>query len=183
MDTKPPNSVFRKLALELSKFVSARYDETGLLIGDWLVGWLKEDNQRNCILWIGPDDSWPGKERSRNVLYQLTAAGLGHRATPMPIPDWEPSRERCVQTHRLIYEMPGEVAVYCADDENAIALHVLTLNEFTHMRSRMKIIGCNATADDWGNVQAFGGRQPHHGFGRPGPSTCRFSSGRPRCGS
>ncbi|MEW1823539.1 hypothetical protein AB0323_22475 [Arthrobacter sp. NPDC080031] len=155
VDTKPPNAVFRKLALEGPKFVSSRYDETGRLIGDWLVTWLNEDEQRNCILWIGPQNSWPGKERSRNVLYQLTASGLGHRVTPMPITDWAPSRERCVQTHQLIFEMPGEVAIYCADDENAIALHVLTLNEFTHMRGRMKIIGCNATADDWGNIPAF----------------------------
>ncbi|HEV7168705.1 MAG TPA: hypothetical protein VGN49_12150 [Micrococcaceae bacterium] len=155
VDTKPPNSVFRKLALEGPKFVSSRYDETGLLIGDWLVEWLSDDDERLCILWIGPKDSWPGKERSRNVLYQITSAGLGHRVTPMSIPDWSPDRERCVQTHKLMFGMPGEVAVYCADDENAIALHVLTLNEYTHARSRMKIIGCNATPDDWGNVPAF----------------------------
>lgn len=155
IDTKPPNAVFRKLALDGPKFVSSRYDETGRLIGDWLVTWLLEDEGRRCILWIGPNNSWPGKERSRNVLYQITSAGLGHRVTPMPIPDWAPSRERCVQTHQLIFGMPGEVAVYCADDENAIALHVLTLNEFTHMRGRMKIIGCNATPDDWGNIPAL----------------------------
>ena len=176
VETKPPNSVFRKLALEGPRFVSGRVDETGLLIGDWLVGWLKEDDQRNCILWIGPDDSWPGNERSRNVLYQLTAAGLGHRATLMPIPDWEQSRGRCMHTHRMIYEILGEVAICCADDENAIALHVLTLKEFIHVRSRMKIIGCNAPRGRLGKRAGLchEGRGRHRG--RPGQGTGQGSA-------
>ena len=65
-----------------------------------------------------------------------------------------PTPERCHETLDLIEKLDGLVAIYCADDENALALHLMTLTERVSLRARMRIIGCNATPDDWGNIPA-----------------------------
>jgi hypothetical protein len=134
--------------------VSSRYQLTGELIADWLSPWMTERNNRHCILWIGPAGSWAGEERSRQIVYSIVKAGAQDRMHLQPIDNWMPTPERCHQTLDLIEKLDGTVAVYCADDENALALHLLTLTERVHLRSRMRIIGCNATPDDWGNIPA-----------------------------
>lgn len=154
LDAKPPNMVYRRVGLEPPRFVSARYQETGTLIGEWLEPWLLADAARSCILWIGPDGSWAGEERSRQIVYSVVRAGLQDRMTLQPIDNWMPTPERCHETLDLVEKAEGLVAVYCADDENALALHLLTLTERVHLRRKMRIIGCNATPDDWGNIPA-----------------------------
>jgi len=154
LDNKPPNSIYRRVGLEPPRFVSARYQETGTLIGGWLAPWLTADPQRNCILWIGPEGSWAGEERSRQIIYSVVRAGAQERMHLQPIENWMPTPERCHQTLDMVEKMDGLVAIYCADDENALALHLMTLTERVHLRSRMRIIGCNATPDDWGNIPA-----------------------------
>ena len=155
VDTKPPNKVFRDVGIESPRFVSSRYNETGLLTADILEKWLAEEDNRECVLWIGPDNSWPGEERSRNIVYRLTRQSLIDRASLLPISSWAPEPTRCRETMRLVEECRGDVAVYCADDENAMALHLLTITEKPQLRSRMFVIGCNGTPDDWGDVPAI----------------------------
>jgi DNA-binding LacI/PurR family transcriptional regulator len=154
LDAKPPNMVYRRVGLEPPRFVSARYQETGTLIGEWLEPWLLADAARSCILWIGPDGSWAGEERSRQIVYSVVRAGLQDRMSLQPIENWMPTPERCHETLDLVEKAEGLVAVYCADDENALALHLLTLTERVRLRRKMRIIGCNATPDDWGNIPA-----------------------------
>jgi ABC-type sugar transport system substrate-binding protein len=154
LDNKPPNNIYRRVGLEPPRFVSARYQETGTLIGGWLAPWMAADPQRNCILWIGPEGSWAGEERSRQIIYSVVNAGAQERMHLQPLDNWMPTPERCNQTLDLVEKLEGLVAIYCADDENALALHLMTLTERVHLRSRMRIIGCNATPDDWGNIPA-----------------------------
>ena len=154
LDAKPPNTIYRRVGLEPPRFVSARYQETGTLIGEWLEPWLQADATRSCILWIGPDGSWAGEERSRQIVYSVVRAGLQQRMTLQPMDNWMPTPERCQETLDLVEKAEGLVAVYCADDENALALHLLTLTERVHLRRRIRIIGCNATPDNWGNIPA-----------------------------
>lgn len=156
VDTKPPNRVFRDLGLAPPRFVSSKYNETGLIIGSALNVWLESDPKRRCVLWIGPIGSWPGEERSRNVLFELAMANHLGRTTLYPIDSWIPNRQRCRDTLEIVRHATGEVAVYCADDENALALHLLTLTEEPDLRRRIFVVGCNATPDDWGEVQAIG---------------------------
>lgn len=153
-DTKPPNSIFRNVGLEPPRFVSTRYDRTGVLIGECLVDWMKEHADRQAVLWTGPAKSYPGEERSRNVLFQLAEANLVNRTTLLPMASWAPSSELCRQTLKIVEQAPGEVAVYCADDENAMSLHWLTVADNARLREHMFIVGCNATPDDWGQVPA-----------------------------
>ncbi|HEY1489361.1 MAG TPA: hypothetical protein VGF84_24865 [Micromonosporaceae bacterium] len=154
LDSKPPNTIYRRVGLEPPRFVSARYQETGTLIGEWLAPWMAADPQRSCILWIGPNGSWAGEERSRQIVYSVVRADAQDRMHLQPIDNWMPTPERCHETLDLVEKLDGLVAIYCADDENALALHLMTLTERTHLRSRMRIIGCNATPDDWGNIPA-----------------------------
>lgn len=154
VDTKPPNKFYYDIAVEPPRFVSARYPLTGVLTGKLLEEWMREDTARSCILWTGPDGSWPGEERSRNIIYVLAQAGLLDRTLLMPITAWTPDAERCADALRVIEASKGSVAVYCADDENAMALHIYTLTEQPALRSRMYIVGCNGTPDDYGNVVA-----------------------------
>jgi len=154
LDNKPPNNIYRRVGLEPPRFVSARYQETGTLIGEWLGPWLQADEQRHCILWIGPEGSWAGEERSRQIIYSVVRSGAQERMHLQPIDNWMPTPESCHDALDLIEKLDGPVAVYCADDENALALHLMTLTERVQLRSRMRIIGCNATPDDWGNIPA-----------------------------
>ena len=154
LDCKPPNTIYRRVGLEPPRFVSARYQETGTLIGGWLAVWMIADPSSHCILWVGPDSSWAGEERSRQIIYSVVRAGAQDRMHLRPIDNWMPTPERCHETLDLIEQLDGMVAIYCADDENALALHLMTLTERVHLRSRMRIIGCNATPDDWGNIPA-----------------------------
>ena len=154
LDSKPPNTIYRRVGLEPPRFVSARYQETGTLIGEWLSTWLEADSTRSCVLWIGPDGSWAGEERSRQIVYSVVRAGAQDRMTLQPIDNWMPTPERCHETLEHVEKADGLVAVYCADDENALALHLLTLTERVNLRRKMRIIGCNATPDDWGNIPA-----------------------------
>lgn len=155
VDTKPPNSSFRRLNVEEPRFVSSKYSATGLLIGDWLVPWLDASSERRALLWTGPTGSWPGEERSRNILYSLLARGLSSRLSLRTLATWRPDAERCREALAWVREQPGECAIYCADDENALALHLVCMSEAPELRRRMVIIGCNAAADDWGNVPAL----------------------------
>lgn len=155
VDTKPPNAVFRDVGIDPPRFVSTRYSRTGILIGRAIRDWLLEDPTRTCLLWNGPDGSWPGEERSRNIVYELAAASLLNRCTLYPISSWSPDVTRCRDAMAFASSSQSGVAIYCADDENAMALHLLTLTEAASLRSRMIVIGCNGTPDDWGNVQAL----------------------------
>ncbi len=154
LDSKPPNAVYRRVGLDPPRFVSARYEKTGTLIGNWLADWMLEDPERTCILWIGPEGSWAGEERSRQIIYCLVKAGVQDRMRLQPINNWMPTPERCNETLDVIEASDGQVAIYCADDENALALHLMTLTDRTPLRSQMRIVGCNATPDDWGNIPA-----------------------------
>jgi DNA-binding LacI/PurR family transcriptional regulator len=152
VDSKPPNSVFRRINVEPPRFVSAKYSATGTEIAGWLQPWLADDQQRSALLWVGPTGSWPGEERSRNVVYPLLVAGHAAQLHLMTLQDWAPDPARCAETLAWIRRQPGECAVYCADDENALALHLLCISQAPELRSRVTIIGCNAAADEWGNV-------------------------------
>lgn len=154
VDTKPPNKIFRDVGIDSPRFVSSRYSQTGALTGELLQAWLDGDPHRRCVLWTGPDDSWPGEERSRNVIYRLAQSDLLDRAELLPIRSWTPDAQRCLDTLKYVENAPGGVAVYCADDENAMALHLYTLTERPALRSSMYIIGCNGTPDDYGNILA-----------------------------
>jgi DNA-binding LacI/PurR family transcriptional regulator len=154
VDTKPPNTVFRNIGIEPPRFVSSRYDRTGQLIGDLLVEWLFAKADRQVVLWTGPSGSFAGEERSRNILFKVADANLVERATFIQMDSWAPSSERCQRTLKQVEMAAGDVAVYCADDENAMALHWLTVAERPALRRRMFVVGCNATPDDWGEVPA-----------------------------
>lgn len=155
IDTKPPNTVFRNTGIEPPRFVSARYGESGEIIGKVLTEWLSADPLRQCVLWTGPDGSFAGEERSRNILYRLAQADLLDRTVLMPMDDWAPDSGRCRDTLKIVESSPTQVAVYAGDDENAMALHWLTVSEHAELRHRMFLIGCNATPDDWGHVPAL----------------------------
>ncbi|WP_157260781.1 hypothetical protein [Patulibacter minatonensis] len=151
-DTKPPNHVFRDIGVEPPRFVSPKFDASGLVIGEFLGRWLAADSSRSCILWNGPESSYPGEERSRNILYEVARAGQLGRCTLRPIDSWTPDAQRCRETLEDVRGRAGVTAVYCADDENAMALHMLTLQEAPELRARMFIVGCNGTPDDSGQV-------------------------------
>ena len=152
VDTKPPNKVFRDVGIEPPRFVSANYPMTGVIVGELIADWLEAVADRTCILWIGPYGSWPGEERSRNVIFELSRRGLLERALLLPMESWVPDAERCRATLAHAEKCPGEVAIYTGDDENAVALHLLTLAEKPGMRQSLYIVGCNGTPDDWGSV-------------------------------
>lgn len=155
VDTKPPNRVFRDVGIESPRFVSADYAETGVLVGGMLSEWLLTDPQRKCILWTGPYGSWPGEERSRNVIFELARRNLLDRTVLQPISSWAPDQGRCSHALECIEKLGGKVAVYTADDENAVALHLATLVERPALRRDMYIVGCNGTSDDWGRVPSL----------------------------
>lgn len=155
VDTKPPNRIFRDIGIEPPRFVSSRYSETGVLIGDYIADWLAGGEKRQCVLWTGPEGSWPGEERSRNVLYEIARRNLVDQTELYPIDSWAAERKRCVETLAMVEAFDGETAIYCADDENAFALHMYCLTESPHLRKKMLIVGCNGTPDDWGNVLAL----------------------------
>lgn len=154
-DTKPPNKIFRELLVEPPRFVSSRYSETGVIIGQHLHKWLEESVDRTCILWTGPDGSWPGEERSRNILFELARNGRLDRIKLCQLRSWTPDRERCIDTIKDVERAPGNVAVYCADDENVHALHLWTLQHCPKLRAKMYIIGCNGTPDEQGEVHVL----------------------------
>lgn len=149
LDTKPPNKVFQRVGVQPPRFVSSDYSETGVLVGGLLVEWLNADPQRWCVLWLGPRGSWPGEERSRNILLRLAYEGLLDRAQLCPIHSWAPDQRRRLKTIELVQEIEGEVAVYCADDENAREL-VERLPE--NLRRKMYVIGCNGMPNARGRV-------------------------------
>jgi ABC-type sugar transport system substrate-binding protein len=154
VDTKPPNTVFRNIGIEPPRFVSSRYSVSGEVIGRLLVDWMRADADTTAVLWTGPKHSFPGEERSRNILFHIADADLLRRTTLLPLDSWAPSSEQCRRTLKLVQDAPGRVAVYCADDENAMALHYMTLAENVPLRDKMLIVGCNANPDDWGQVPA-----------------------------
>lgn len=155
-DTKPPNKIFRELLVEPPRFVSSRYSETGVIIGKHLHEWLSEGPDRTCILWTGPHGSWPGEERSRNILFELARHKHLDQIKLCQLKSWTPEPIRCYETIKLVEQAPpGLVAVYCADDENALALHLWTQLNYPGLRARMYIIGCNGTPDEQGEVQVL----------------------------
>lgn len=155
IDTKPPNKVFRDLLVEPPRFVSSRYEETGIIIGKHLHEWLNRDADRICILWTGPIGKWPGEERSRNILFELARENHLNQVRLRQLNSWMPDVERCIDTIKLVEENSGDVAVYCADDENALALHLWTQKNCPELRAKMHIIGCNGTPDEQGDVQVL----------------------------
>lgn len=152
VDTKPPHSIFREVGIDAPRFVSSRYAETGVETYKIIIDFLEDDPDRRAILWTGPTDSWPGEERSRNIIYGLAKDKKLDRATLMQMEGWTPTAARCRATLDEVARSPGKVAIYCADDENALALHLFTMTESPHLRQKMYVIGCNGTSDDWGSI-------------------------------
>lgn len=151
-DTKPPNRVFRDLLVEPPRFVSTRYSETGVIIGKYLHKWLEENRDGSCILWTGPHGSWPGEERSRNILFELARYQHLDQLKLYELQSWKPDAARCIETIKQVEKVAGVVAVYCADDENALALHLWTQDHSPELRAKMHIVGCNGTPDEQGEV-------------------------------
>lgn len=158
VDTKPPHDSFRGVGIETPRFVSTKYDVTGTLTAQIITEFLDDDVARRAVLWIGPEGSWPGEERSRNIVYSLAQKGDIVRSFLLPIDGWAPEVGRCRRTLEYVRQCEGPVAVYCADDENAMALHLYCMTEEPHLRKQMYIIGCNGTSDDWGGVPALDSR-------------------------
>lgn len=157
LEPPPPRHIFEDQGMDPPLFISSDYSAGGDLVASAISRELIADPKAQALLLVGPRGSWSGEERCRQMLMRLVLDGFQDRFTILPIADWGVTEERCESIVELIKKDPDVTrwAIYSADDEHALALHRFILNRSPEIRSRVWVIGYDASGVEFGSIPAF----------------------------
>jgi ABC-type sugar transport system substrate-binding protein len=126
VDTKPPNQFFRQQGLAPPLFVGSDFTLGGRMVGRYFAEQLEGAVDSKLVVALGPESSWPGRERGSWILYELAAAGLLSRCEAVELSDWTASA--CADRLHTVVETAAtdgcaELFVFAGNDKLAFALH------------------------------------------------------------
>lgn len=126
VDTKPPNHVFHAHGVARPLFVGSDFTTGGRMVGRFFVERLGGVPNAKLIVGLGPETSWPGRERGSWILYEVAAAGFLDRCHAVELPSWAASA--CAEKLHTAIDAAvaggcGEVFVFAGNDKVALALH------------------------------------------------------------
>jgi ABC-type sugar transport system substrate-binding protein len=126
VDMKPPNKTFVDSGVSRPHFVGSDFSGGGEMIADLIAEGLRQDSQACAVLALGPDFSWPARERSSRILYRLAALDLARRVRAVHLVNWNakacaaavvPEAIDLQQTHG------GRVHIFCGNDKILVAVY------------------------------------------------------------
>lgn len=154
VDTKPPNDEFTQKGVAPPLFVGSDFTHGGQLVGNYLVRELKASLDAHLIVAVGPEASWPARERASRILYELARAGLLKRCETVALKDWvAPScAARLVESiERVIAGGSRVVFVFAGNDKLAHELDCQLERHHEHVSTAdVRVIGYDGTTNDDG---------------------------------
>ena len=154
IDTKPVNEVFLELGTEPPRFVGSDFMFGGRAIGTFMVEDLNGSPETTAVLALGPELSWPARERASWLLYQLALHGLLDRCRCVALPSW--NTDDCAGL--LLDSMNDALAtgatslvVYTGNDKLAAALdRAIRRTRMTDSVASIRLVGYDGTTTDDG---------------------------------
>lgn len=155
VDIKPPNQIFTDLGLSRPTFVGSDFAEGGDDAGHLLVAALNADERTRAVVALGPDSSWPAKERVSWILYRLASAGVAHRCNHVALDNWDEVEGVNKLLPLIRQELEAgtpTVVVFCANDKIAHALWITMGRELSNtQRNKVRLLGYDGTTSEDGS--------------------------------
>ena len=126
VDVKPPNRLFATAGVPRPHFVGSDFSAGGDIVAGLLGDSLESYLDAEAVVAVGPDVSWPARERSSRILYRLAARELAPRLTTVPLMSWNAARsaEPLADAARARLTSRGRtVFVFCGNDKILMAVH------------------------------------------------------------
>lgn len=126
IDTKPPNHVFQAQGVARPLFVGSDFTAGGRMVGRFFVERLTEAADARLVVALGPETSWPGRERGSWILYELAAAGHLDRCHALELPSWVASacaEELHAAIDAVVATGCKQVFVFAGNDKVTVELH------------------------------------------------------------
>jgi ABC-type sugar transport system substrate-binding protein len=155
IDTKPPNRIFHAHGVARPLFVGSDFAIGGRMVGRFIVERLHNAMNARAILALGPETSWPGRERVSWILYELAVAGFLDRCHAIELPNWV-APECADKLHGAIEAVVADgceqVFVFAGNDKVALALHqrLDRLDGSAHITADVHLIGYDGTTTEDG---------------------------------
>jgi len=126
VDTKPPNHLFSAHGVARPLFVGSNFTLGGRMVGRFISTRLGEVEGARLLVAVGPETSWPGRERGSWILYELAVAGMLDRCQAIELPSWH--APACADTLHAEIESAAEdgcteLFVFAGNDKVALELH------------------------------------------------------------
>jgi len=148
----------------MPRHVQADYAAGGDMIGRWLAARLVEGSTGadiRAMLFLGPEQSPPGRDRSMRVLYELVRTGLASRVETIELPDFDRGKALAVSTVLDRVEGLGDgslLFVEAGDDEMALAIDDALRELPLDTASRVRIVGYDGTRNAAGDYDVLHAR-------------------------
>jgi len=134
----------------------------GDMIGEFLIGALNPTQTggapSRALVFLGPEASPPGRERSMHVLYALTCAGLSERVAAVELPDYDTGRQFAVGTviEAIGRLEPGALLyVLAGDDEIALEVNEALRELPTGVSDSVRLVGYDGTKNASGEYDVL----------------------------
>jgi len=153
LDTKPPNQHFLQYGTLAPHFVGSDFSVGGRIVGRYLIERLEQSPDAQLLVALGPSSSWPARERSSWILYEVAAAGLLSRCHVVELPDWTPTigAARLLATIEGVADGCGALYVFAGNDKLAVELdRQLDRSSRTPTGVEVRLVGYDGTTTDDG---------------------------------
>ena len=125
VDTKPENAFFVERDAPRPCFVGSNFSEGGDCLGKEMARLLEADATSRAVVALGPEWSWPGRERSCGITIELCSSGVADRTKFVNLEDWNKERAAALLTSeatKALSELDGidsdaPLLVYCGNDK------------------------------------------------------------------
>lgn len=126
VDVKPPNRIFGSAGVARPYFVGSDFALGGERVAELLGERLMKDATARALLVVGPDSSWPARERGSRMLYRLSALNLIERISTVYVNSWgavEAAERIVAEIERVRGESGGtrKTYIFCGNDKILVA--------------------------------------------------------------
>jgi ABC-type sugar transport system substrate-binding protein len=153
VDTKPPNLRFRQQGLAPPLFVGSDFTAGGRTVGRYLGEWLERAPGARLIVAIGPESSWPARERASWVLYELAGKGQLGRCSAVELNDWSApagAAKLFAAVEAAAAQHGGELIVFTGNDKLAFELGRLLDRHAATLTVDVRLVGYDGTTTEDG---------------------------------
>jgi ABC-type sugar transport system substrate-binding protein len=153
VDTKAPNHHFRQHGLAPPLFVGSDFTAGGRMVGRYLGERLERAPGAHLIVAIGPESSWPARERASRILYELAGMGLLCRCSAVQLSDWsapECAAQLQAAVEEAAVEGAEEVLVFAGNDKLAFECTRLLDRHAGALAVDVRLVGYDGTTTEDG---------------------------------
>lgn len=163
VDTKPAKDNFHAHGLPSPAFVGSDFTLGGEMLGRYLVNRLNDCPDARLVVALGPEVSWPARERAGRILYELGRAEMLSRCETVELDNWVISScaEKLLRAiESRLAEDCKEVFVFAGNDKLTFELDLqLDRHQGEVGKATVWLIGYDGTTTDDGSLLLEGLRR------------------------